>query len=228
MRHASSTLLALLIATPLLAGTRQVELSLPIRSKLALSGHEKLYLGPFVREISKDEAAADLKFDVATEFERYLRRLLRREGKFTMIPSVEGLRVTTTDPLALAKDTVFWRQLGEQTSADYIVAGSIDFQIQDSTQPKTESYESAIDGRTYYRQVMVEQTGFAYDIMLNIYDARTGSLVFSEPLKDTKQIEERKFDEFTGMFQNLFALENQLIGIFVPRTVKSRRVLITR
>jgi hypothetical protein len=29
------------------------------------------------------------------------------------------------------------------------------------------------------------------------------------------------------MFSNLFALENQLIGVFVPRTVKTKRVLFT-
>ena len=27
------------------------------------------------------------------------------------------------------------------------------------------------------------------------------------------------------MFANLFALENQLIGVFVPRTVKTKRLL---
>ena len=82
-------------------------------------------------------------------------------------------------------------------------------------------------GQTYYRQVMVEQTGFTYDIMLNVYDGRTGSLVFEQPLKDFQEKPERNFDEFTGMFSNLFALENQLIGIFVPRTVKTKRVLFT-
>jgi hypothetical protein len=29
------------------------------------------------------------------------------------------------------------------------------------------------------------------------------------------------------MFANLFALENRLIGVFVPRTVKSKRLLFT-
>jgi hypothetical protein len=227
MRPAKLTIAILCLALPSLAGVRQVELSIPIRSKLALAGHEKIYIGPFVRETGKDEAAPDLKFDVPAELERYLRRLLRREGKFAIVPSVEGLRLPTNDPLALAKDANFWRTLGEQTGADYVVAGSIDFKVEDTSQPKQEAYESAIDGRTYYRTVMVEETGFVYDIMLNVFDGRTGALVFQEPLKDTKQIEQRKFDEFTGMFANLYALENQLIGIFVPRTVKSRRALIT-
>jgi hypothetical protein len=63
--------------------------------------------------------------------------------------------------------------------------------------------------------------------MLNVYNGRTGALVFEQPLKDFQEKPERNFDEFTGMFSNLFALENQLIGVFVPRTVKTKRVLFT-
>ncbi len=103
------------------------------------------------------------------------------------------------------------------------MAGSIDFEVQDRTAYKMESYESPVDGQTFYRQVLVEQTGFTYDILLNVYDARTGALVFEQPLKDFQEKPERNFDEFTGMFSNLFALENQLIGVFVPRTVKTKR-----
>jgi hypothetical protein len=73
----------------------------------------------------------------------------------------------------------------------------------------------------------VEQTGFLYDILLQVYDGRTGALLLEQPLKDFQQKEERSFDEFSGMFANLYALENQLVGIFVPRTVKSKRFLFT-
>jgi len=210
------------------AGVREVQLSLPVRSKLALTGHEKLYIGPFIRESTGDEKAPDLAFDVAAEFERYLRKLLRKEGKFVLIATLDGLRPPSKDPLRLAKDTEFWRELGTRTGADYVVAGSIDFEVQDRTAYKMEPYESPIDGRTFYRQVLVEQTGFTYDIMLNVYDGRTGVLVYEQPLKDFQEKPERNFDEFTGMFANLFALENQLIGVFVPRTVKTKRTLFTR
>jgi hypothetical protein len=209
------------------AGVREVELALPVRSKLALTGHERIYVGPFVRERKGDEKAQALAFDVAAEFERYIRKLLRKESKFVLLPALDGLRPPTTDPLRLAKDTEFWQEVGSHSGADYIVAGSIDFQVQDRSGLKTEEYESPIDGRKYFRQRMVEQTGFSYDILLNVYDGRTGVLVFGQPLKDFQEKPERNFDEFTGMFSNLFALENQLIGVFVPRTVKTKRLLFT-
>ncbi|NCO69033.1 MAG: hypothetical protein GW878_00710 [Acidobacteria bacterium] len=228
MRNLDLVLLALLVAGAASAGQREVQLALPLRPKLALSGHERLYVGPFLRENPEDKASADVRFDVANEFERYLRRLLRKETKFVLVATLDAVRLPTTDPLQLGNEADFWRGLGQKTGADIIVAGSIDFQIQDTNQPKIEAYESPTDGRTYYRQVMVEQTGFTYDILLNVYDARSGALVLQEPLKDTQQRDERSFDEFTGMFANLYALENQLVGIFVPRTIKTKRILFTR
>ena len=207
------------------AGVREVELSLPIRSKLALTGHESLYVGPFLREVRGDESPGELRFDVANEFERFLRKLLRKEAKFKLLEAIEGLQLPTTDPLQLVKTADFWRDVGTRSGADYIVAGSIEFTVHETTQPKMESYESSLDGRTYYRQVMVEQTGFTYDILLNVFDGRTGALLFQEPLKDTQEREERNFDEFTGMFANLYALENRLKGVFVPRTIKTKRFL---
>jgi hypothetical protein len=227
MRPISLAAAVLALATAASAGVREVELSLPLRSKLALTGHARLYVGPFVRERKGDEKAPELSFDVAAEFERYIRKLLRKESKFVLLPAIEGVRPPTTDTLRLAKAAQFWRELGERSGADYIVAGSIDFEVKDRSTYTMESYESPIDGRTFYRQVVVEQTGFTYDILLDVYDARTGALVFEQPLKDFQEKPERNYDEFKGMFSNLFALENQLIGVFVPRTVKTKRLLFT-
>jgi hypothetical protein len=227
MRRADTLLLAILVAAPAFAGVREVELRLPVRAKLAVAGQERVYVGPFLRESQGDEGGPRLSFDVAGEFERYLRRLLRKETRFALVPAIEGVRPASSDPLTVANDSEFWRELGGRTQADFIVAGSIDFQVQDRSGYKTEEYVSPIDGRTYYRQVLVEQTGFAYDILLNIYDGRTGKMVLQEPLKDFQERPERNFDEFTGMFANLYAMENRLIGVFVPRTIKSKRLLFT-
>lgn len=229
MRPLASVVVAVMLvsASVAIAGTHEVELVLPVRAKLALSGHEKLYVGPFLRETRGDEAQPKLAFSVETELERELRRLLRKEAKFILLPPLEGLRPPTSDPLELVKATEFWQELGTRTGADYIVAGSIEFTIEDRSGYKQEEYTSPIDGRTYYRQVLVEQTGFSYDIVMQVYDARTGAVVHEEPLKDFQELPERAFDEFTGMFANLYSLENQIINVFVPRTVKSKRQLLT-
>lgn len=227
MRLARIAVLTLLATASALAGTREVNLALPLRPKLALTGRETVYLGPFLREAVDEGAGPKLRFDVAAEFDRYLRRLLRKETKLTLLPPLPDLTPPTLDTLELAKRADFWREVGRRSGADYVVAGSIDFKVEDRSGYKTEEYTSPLDGRTYYRQVMVEQTGFTYDILLQVFDGRTGQVVLEQPLKDFQEKPERSFDEFTGMFANLFALENQLIGIFVPRTVKSKRVIFT-
>ena len=127
MRSLEVGLCLLLTAGAVHAATREVELSLPVRSKLQISGHERLCIGPFLRETRGDEAPAELKFDVAQEFERFLRKMLRKEGRFVILPAIEGVRLPTTDSLQLAKDTDFWRELGTRAGADYVVAGSIEF-----------------------------------------------------------------------------------------------------
>jgi hypothetical protein len=226
MRTARLALACVALASLSCATTGEVELALPVRPKLALTGHERMYVGPFLRESQGDQPTPKLGFDVPAEFERYLRRLLRKETKLSLLPAIEDLRPPTDDPLQLASFKEYWRQLGTRTGADYIVAGSIDFQVQDRSGFKTEEYTSPLDGRTYYRQVLVEQTGFSYDILLQVYDGRTGEVVLEEPLKDFQERPERSFDEFVGMFANLYALENQLIGVFVPRTIRSKRMLL--
>lgn len=204
---------------------REVSLDLPVQPRVAFSGREKLHLGPFLQESRDDRGPIPLRFDVAQEFERHLSRVLRREANFTITPSVDNVQLPSTDPLQMAGDAAFWRELGAQSGADFIVSGSIDFQIQDRTGYETEEYFSPVDGRTYYRQRLVEQTGFSFDILLQIYDGRTGAMVYEEPMKDFRELRDSRFDEFSGMFSNLYALENRLIGVFVPRTIKSKRVL---
>src|SRR5512135_2024643 len=99
MRPVRFAAAGLLLASLCSAGVRDVQLSLPVRSKLNLTGHERMYVGPFIRESTGDEKAPQLSFDVAVEFERYLRKLLRKESKFVLIPTLEGLRPPTRDPL---------------------------------------------------------------------------------------------------------------------------------
>ena len=44
-----------------------------------------------------------------------------------------------------------------------MLSGSIDFDVEDKAGYKTEEYTSPVDGRTYYRQVLVESTGFVFN-----------------------------------------------------------------
>ena len=90
-----------------------------------------------------------------------------------------------------------------------------------------EEYTSQYDGRTYYRQVLVEETGFEFDILMQVYDGKTGELLYSDNFKDFKTLEGAGADPVQGMFQNLFALEDRIVGIFAKKDVEATRVLYT-
>ena len=173
-----------------------------------------------------EETVARRGVNVQEEFERYLRRLLRRYTKLKFVDP-GPVDYPTYDLEALEVNEDFWRFLGERAQADLILTGSLDFDIQDRSGYRTEEYTSPFDGRTYYRQVLVEQTGFEYDIVMQVYDGATGKQLYSDNFKDFKQFEGERADPLAGMFENLYALEERISGIFTQRSVETSRVLFT-
>jgi hypothetical protein len=209
------------------AASVQVKLQLPMRARIDLTGRQTVAIAPFLvvgREGADTRAKAAV--DLQKEFERYLLKLLRRE---TALKVVEPgpIDYPSYDLDVLARDQDFWRNLGERIQSDLILAGSLDFDVQDRSGYRSEEYVSPFDGRTYMRQVLVEQTGFDYDIVLQVYDGKTGALLLTDNFKDFKQFEAEKTDTLSGMFENLMALEDRIVGVFKQKTVDASRVLFT-
>jgi hypothetical protein len=75
--------------------------------------------------------------------------------------------------------------------------------------------------------VLVEETGFSYDILLVVMNGANGTVVHEEQITDFKPQNERKLEEYTDMFTDLYTLQNRLVGIFVPRIVQVKRTLFT-
>jgi len=211
----------------LAAGPVEVRLKLPVRAKIDLQGRNTLLPAPFVVVSQEGEGrvrGSDL--DIQKEFERYIEKVLRRETDLKIVES-GPLDYPTYDLEMLAKDTAFWKMVGERTQADLILAGSLDFDIQDRSGYRTEEYVSPFDGRTYYRQVLVEQTGFEYDIVVMVFDGKTGELEYTDNFKDFKSFEGEQADPLRGMFENLYALEDRMLGVFVQKEVEASRLLFT-
>ena len=196
-------------------------------TKLAISGDEKIAIAPFViannGERRNDRAA---KVDVQAEFQRYLRKQLLKTTKLRLV-DVPPTRLPGTDMKALEANRDFWKSLGQKTGADYIVTGILDFDIADKSGYKTEEFVSPADGRTYYRQVLIETTGFVFDIDIAVFNADTGEKVLEDNFRDFKEFDQRQYDEILGLFENLRSLETQLVGIFVPQETSGSRYVFT-
>jgi hypothetical protein len=208
----------------------EVKLRLPVRAKIDLEGRRTVALAPFLvvtREGSlTTERLRGSSLDIQREFERYLTKLLRRDTDLTLVDSGR-LDYPTTDLQLLSDNRDFWRAAGERWQADVVVAGSLDFDVQDKSGYRTEEYISPYDGRTYYRQVLVEQTGFDFDIVLMVFDGTSGEQLYYDNFKDFKQFEGEAADPLVGMFENLASLENRILNVFTQKSVEATRVLLT-
>ena len=215
------------LAAPLFAGTVEVKLTLPVRARIDLEGKRTIAPVPFIMVSREGEGRIPgHDINVQDEFERYVTKLLRRETDLKVIES-GPVQFPTYDLEMLARDKDFWRLLGEKTQADLLLAGSLDFDIQDRSGYRTEEYVSPYDGRTYRRQVLVEETGFEYDIVMQVFDGLTGELLYSDNFKDFKEYEGESADPLVGMFQNLYSLEDRIVGIFSQNEVEASRVLFS-
>lgn len=221
--------LAIALALPISAsaGVMEVKLTLPVKPKLQITGDEKVAVAPFIiasRGEKRNDRAA--RVDVQSEFNRYLRKQLAKSTKLR-IADVGQTNLPGTDIPSLEAARDYWRDIGAKTGADYIVSGIVDFDINDKSGYRTEEYTNPADGRTFYRQVLVESTGFVFDIDLAVFDGTTGEMVLEENFRDFKEFDQRNYDEILGLFENLRALEAQLVGIFVAQETSGSRYVFT-
>ena len=226
MKRIAAVVLVSFLPLAGLAGVTEVKLKLPLKPKLQISGDEKVAIAPFVianREKKNDRAS---KVDIQAEFQRYLKKQLTKSTKLRLV-DMPQTRLPGTTMKALEANRDYWRSLGAQTGADYIVTGIIDFDVNDKSGYKTEEYVSPADGRTYYRQVLVETTGFVFDIDIAVFNTDTGEKVLEDNFRDFKEFDQRNYDEILGLFENLRSMETQLVGIFVPQETSATRYVFT-
>jgi hypothetical protein len=219
----------ILFAGPALAGVDQVRLRLPLKPKLPLRGNERIALAPFILVTDADKARDKRlqNVDLQGEFHRFLKKQLEKKTKFEVIETPPEIKLPTQSLSELAKAQEFWASVRAATSAEIIVSGSLEFKVEDRSGYKSEEYVSPIDGRTYYRQVYVEQTGFMFDIVFLVFDGRTGEKLLQDEFKDFRQASKRSVDELQGLFENLFSLENQILNTFVARDREAERYIFT-
>jgi hypothetical protein len=227
MKRTTLCIIAALLPMASVAGVIEVKLKLPLKPKLQIAGDEKVAIAPFViannGEKKTDRAS---KVDVQSEFQRYLHKQLSKSTKLKLIDT-PATRLPGSDMKALEANRDFWRELGRKTGADFIISGILDFDINDKSGYRTEEYVSPADGKTYYRQMLVETTGFVFDIDIAVFNADTGEKVLEDNFRDFKEFDQRNYDEILGLFENLRSLETQLVGLFVPQETSAARYVFT-
>jgi hypothetical protein len=217
---------AFLICAPVHAGVIEVALKLPLKPRLAIEGRERVAIAPFIIVMDDRDSRAG-RVDVQAEFARYLRKQLVKSTKLDVLDATTRRTPTADwDELELNRD--WWTGIADDTDSDFVLGGVIDFNIEDKSGYRTEEYVSPVDGRTYYRQVLVESTGFVFDIVVAVFDGETGEKLVEENFRDFKEFDQRNYDEILGLFENLRALEAQIVGIFVSQETSATRFVFTK
>lgn len=211
------------------AGVTEIPLKLPLRPRLGLEKNARVAIVPFI-VVESDESAGGRagRVDLQSEFHRYLRKQLNRNTDLDVVSVNDADELPGRDVATLERSRDFWRAIGGRTAADVILTGLVDFDIEDRAGYRTEEYVSPVDGRTYYRQVLVEKTGFVFDVVVLVFDADTGEKLAEENFRDFKEFDQRNYDELLGLFENLRSLESQLLSIFVSQETSATRYLFTR
>lgn len=219
--------LVVLAAAPPARAEVEVKLTLPQKAKLDLRGKDSVVVTPFLVVAQEGETPGpERDVDVEGEFVRYLEKILRRETDLRLIEP-GPVSYPTFDLDQLVENQRFWQDLAERLQVDLLVAGSLDFDIQDRTGYRTQEFVSPVDGRTYYRQVLVEQTGFEYDILMVVMDGATGRLLYRDNFKDFRSFPTGDVDPVAGMFENLYSLEDRILSVFTQNEVEATRILFT-
>jgi hypothetical protein len=226
VRRAVPAALAAALLLGACGSSNEVKLKLPLRPKLAVTGRERITLAPFVvasRLSERKDAPKYKDLDLDAEFRRYLGKQLGKRTKMTIVAMPADVRLPTQHLKELGEAADFWRGIGARTGADIVLSGIVDFRVENKSGYRAEEYISPIDNRKYYRQVLVENTGFYFDVTVLAMDGRTGARLFQENFHDTKEKNTRAADQLAGLFENLFSLENQLLGLFVVREREANR-----
>jgi hypothetical protein len=206
-------------------------MQLPLKPRIPLKGNERVAIAPFliVASADKPKDKADLaNVDLQAEFHRYLVQHLQKKTKLQVIDLGTTIQLPSRELVALSRAGDFWRSVGQKNAADIVVSGSLEFKIEDSAGYKTEEYVSPVTGQTSFRQIYVERTGFLFDIVFLVFDGKTGDRLLQDEFKDFRERNRRRTDEMLGLFQNLFALEDQILNMFVPRQRAVQRYIFTR
>ena len=221
----AAVLTSLPAAATLAAATIEVQIVLPVRARLDLAGRDSIATAPCITVDREGEGRAPgREVDAGKEFSRYLRKLLRRDTELKLVET-GPLDYPTLDLDLLGRDRDFWRALGERTQADLILGCSLDFDVTEASGYRSEKYTSPYDGEVYRRQTLVEESGFEFDVVLQVYDGRTGEQLVADNFKDFKERGSEAADPMGDLFENLYAVEDKIAGIFSQGKVEATRVL---
>ena len=205
---------------PVWSGVVRVTLNVPTRELIDMEGIRKVLVTRFIID---DDVP---QFDMNRELISALRRGLRR-GTSLEILDVEPPSLPEQPIADLLANTGFWRRLASRHDADLVIAGKAGFVVADRSGFIQVDEISPVTGQRVRRTRFIDREAFT--LLLNLFFVRgsTGALLYEDHFAADETYTGLGNDELSGVHELFGRLEDDILGIVVPRSRTVQRNLFT-
>ena len=220
-RNAAVLLLAAsLIGAPISAGEMRVTLTVPMPEVLDMTGIRKVLVTRFII----DQEVPD--FDLNREIVNGLRRELSMRTKLEIL-DVEPPPLPEQPLRDLIANTGFWQRLASRYGADIVIAGRAAFLVTDRSGFVQVDEISPVTGQRVRRSRFIDREAFTLDMNLFFLRGSSGTLLYEDQFAADETYIGMFNDELTGVHTLFERLEDDIVGIIVPRPRTVQRILFT-
>lgn len=218
--YAALLLIAAALVGPVRAGVLHVTLTVPTPEVLDMSGIHKILVTRFVI----DQEVPD--FDLNREMVNGLRRDLRRRTNLEIL-DVEPPPLPEQPLRDLIANTGFWQRLASRYGADMVIAGRAAFFVSDRSGFVQRDEISPVTGQRIRRTRFEDREAFTLDLNLFFLRGSTGALLYEDQFAADETYIGLANDELSGVHMLFERLEDDIVGIIVPRPRTVQRNLFT-
>jgi len=213
-------IVAALAGPPVGAGEVRVTLTVPMPEVVDMTGIHKVLLTRFVI----DQEVPD--FDLNREMVNGLRRELGRRTHLELL-DVEPPPLPEQPLRDLIANTGFWQRLASRYGADMVIAGRAAFLISDRSGFVQVDEISPVTGQRVRRSRFIDREAFTLDMNLFFLRGSSGTLLYEDQFAADETYIGMFNDELTGVHTLFERLEDDIVGIIVPRPRTVQRILFT-
>jgi len=219
-RAAVALIAMALFAAPATAGELLVTLTVPMPEVIDMAGIQKILVTRFVI----DQEVPDL--DLNREVVNGLRRELKRRTNLEIL-DVEPPPLPEQPLGDLVANTGFWQRLASRYGADMVITGRAAFVVSDRSGFVQVDEISPITGQRIRTTRFVDREAFTLDMNLFFLRGSTGTLLYENQFAADETYTGLFNDELSGVHTLFERLEDDIVGIIVPRPRTVQRVLFT-
>jgi hypothetical protein len=155
-----------------------------------------------------------------------LRRDLRRRTNLDIL-DIEPPPLPEQPLVDLVANTGFWQRLAGRYGADLVIAGRAAFTVTDRSGFVQQDEISPVTGQRITRTRFVDREAFSLDLNLFFLRGSTGALLYEDQFAADETYTGLVNDELSGVHSLFDRLEDDIVGIIVPRPRTVQRSLFT-